>query len=144
MPLVPCRWSFLKSKLTDKLCILTTELERARSFSHNLSDLINQLNTIEELLFDELAPHGLPATCQAEIDQHQLVSDKLVPLKSVITFLKKEGEQLTTKKSHTDKEVVLSWIKDVETRVTVLVVENERKQVNANIDIVIAHSKNLP
>ena len=116
--------------MEEKLCILKSEFEKASSFSQVMRDTMCQLNDAEDLLFAEFTPPGLSATCQAMIDQYQqLESEKLIPLKSAIVFLKEEGEKLTSQKCYRDKEVVMSWLKDIEMRFSELLAENERKQV---------------
>ena len=88
---------------------------------------------------DFTTPCGLVDTCQAEIDQHQqLESEKLIPLKSSIIFLREEGEQLTIQKGCRDKEVVMNWIKDIEMRFSELLAKYEWKQVKLFVFINVA------
>ena len=123
------RWGSLKNLTADKQLTLSTALERARGFHGNWKTIVDRLNEAEEQSVQDWTPHGLPDTCQADIDEHKTFTALVHALKDPINDLKDEAELLKSQGSDVDQEIVDRWISDVEERLEEILVAAEDKQV---------------
>ena len=126
--LSPYRWKSLNDLTNEKQNTLSTAIKQARTFHAKLKRIVDQLNKSEEQSIQDWTPHGLPETCQVDLEEHKKMMDEVL-MKELMEELKTEAEALKSQGNASDQEIVGSLILEVENRMTDIIANMEEKQV---------------
>lgn len=121
----------MKSLTADKQLALSTAHERARVFASDLKEVMKKLNNAEERTGEDWKPHGLPSTCQEDLDQHQELAASIQSLKDPVTNMKSEADGLKAQSSAKDIEALSRLMDDLDERWEGLMVAVEDKKVKS-------------
>lgn len=88
------------------------------------------LHQAEESSLQEWVPHGLPESCERDIQQHQETYQSIQSVKESIDELKIEGERLKEQGNELDCQMIDRWISDLIQRWEECMTASEEKQVH--------------
>jgi DNA repair exonuclease SbcCD ATPase subunit len=125
-------WDALKDLTSDKHLKLSAALERTRGFHSNKKSITDRLIQLEDSTTLEWKPHGLPETCQRDIDEHKVFMSEVESLKGPVEELRLESEGLKVQADEEDQVVIDGWIGDLEGRVEEVMIGGEEREAQLN------------
>lgn len=93
---------------------------------------MRRFNDAEEKSGEDWKAHGLPVTCQQDLDDHQQFTNEVLSLKEPLTSLKSEADGLLPQSNKTDCGKLSQRLDDLDDRLRDLEGMLEDKQVQAH------------